>query len=192
MFVTDAVTGKILYQESRILHADVEGNVSGLVTEGAGADICEEEILMPLPYTRVNIGGTQSFADDMGDFVIPNGGNSEVTVQSPLRGEWFVVSNAAGAETVLSLNVVPPGPANFVHNALNNSDDADLLVVADVDLSVAKTVDDATPNEQDQVVYTITVTNTSGSVGASSVELMDSLPAGITYVCVSVPPLSAR
>jgi uncharacterized repeat protein (TIGR01451 family) len=67
-------------------------------------------------------------------------------------------------------------------NGANDSDSAALLVVDDVDLAVSKIVDDATPHEQDEVVYTITVTNTSGTVAASSVSLTDALPAGVTYV----------
>ena len=67
-------------------------------------------------------------------------------------------------------------------NGTNDSDSASLLVVDDVDLSVTVVVDESDPAEQDQVVYTITVTNTSGSVAASSVELTDLLPAGVTYV----------
>ena len=52
----------------------------------------------------------------------------------------------------------------------------------DVDLSVAKTVDDATPNEQDQIVYTITVTNNDATDGATGISITDALPAGVTYV----------
>lgn len=122
LFVADAATGKILYEESLILDVDVVGNVSGMASQGPGADICAEEVLTPLPYARVKIGATQSFADENGDFVIPNGGGSQVTVQSPVRGEYFVVSNAAGSDTVLSTTVTPPGPADFVHNAANTSE----------------------------------------------------------------------
>ena len=122
LFVTDAATGKILYQESLILDVDVAGTVSGMASQGPGADICALEVLTPMPYARVNIGATQSFADENGDFVIPNGGDSEVTVASMIRGEWFVVSNAAGAEAQMSLDVLPPGPADFVHNIFNNNE----------------------------------------------------------------------
>ena len=122
LFVADAATGKILYEESLILDVDVVGNVSGMASQGPGADICAEEALTALTYAGVNIGATQSFADENGDFVIPNGGDSEVTVESMIRGEWFVVSNAAGTEAQLSLDAIPPGPANFVHNIFNSDE----------------------------------------------------------------------
>ena len=60
-------------------------------------------------------------ADENGDFVIPNGGNTDVTVQSPVRGRWFRVFNEGGADTVLSQTVTPPGPADFIHNAATTS-----------------------------------------------------------------------
>ena len=55
------------------MRTDVVGNVNGIATQGSGADICEAEALEAMSYARVNIGGTQSFADAGGDFVIPNG-----------------------------------------------------------------------------------------------------------------------
>ncbi len=123
LFIVDAETGKILYQEDQVLSIDVVGNVSGMATQGIGADICEPEALQAMPYARVNIvGGNTTFADENGDYTIPHGGNSQVTVQSPVRGRWFNVINEAGAETVLSQNVTPPGPADFVHNQSNTNE----------------------------------------------------------------------
>jgi len=49
------------------------------------------------------------------------------------------------------------------------------------DLMLIKTVDDATPNEGDAVNYTITVTN-SGPGPATVVQVMDLLPAGVSFV----------
>ena len=123
LFLVDAETGEILYQEDQILHTDVVGNVSGMATQGVGADICDPEALEVMPYARVNIvGGQTRFADENGDFVIPNGGNTPVTVQSRVWGQWFRVFNQAGTDTVLSQIVIPPGPADFVHNESNASE----------------------------------------------------------------------
>ncbi|MCH8851251.1 MAG: hypothetical protein IID41_01205 [Planctomycetes bacterium] len=121
LFVADATTGNILYRESLIHHTDVEGNVSGLATQGVAADFCEPEELEVMPYARVSIGGTQAFADEFGNFVIPNNGDSSVTVESPIRGQYFVVTNFSGPDSLLFMDVVPPGPANFTHNAGNTS-----------------------------------------------------------------------
>ncbi len=120
LFVTDAETGEILYVESLIIFEDVTGNVKGKATQGNGADICEAELNEYLMWTRVNIGGAVAYADENGNFTIPNEGSSPVTVESRLWGKWFRVFNQAGADTVLSKIVTPPGPANFIHNIQNN------------------------------------------------------------------------
>jgi hypothetical protein len=122
LFLVDARTHAILYQEDQVLKVDVFGNVSGLATEDVGADICEPESLMVMPYARVNIGETVAFADANGDFVIPNAGNSPVIVESRVQGRYFDVFNEAGPNTVLAQPVSPPGPADFVHNAANDSE----------------------------------------------------------------------
>lgn len=122
LFVTDGQTGEILYQENRILNVDVVGNVSGVATQGVAADACEPEALTAMAYARVAIGGNVAYADENGDFVIANGGSSAVTVTATVRGRWFRVENQAGANSSLSQNVVPPGPANFVFNQANNSE----------------------------------------------------------------------
>ncbi|MCZ6698280.1 MAG: hypothetical protein O7D94_05045, partial [Planctomycetota bacterium] len=120
LFVTDITTGQILYQENQILEIDVVGNVSGTATEGSGAEHCENEVTTPMPHARVNIGGTVAFADENGDYVIPNGGAGSVTVNSGVRGLYFrIFHEPTGAETVLSGTVTPPGPQNFLHNGLN-------------------------------------------------------------------------
>jgi len=121
-FLIDAQTGDILYTENEIVDIDVTGNVSGMATEGNRADFCNEEVLTPMPYVRVTLdGGSPVYTDENGDFTIPNDGFSEVTIDTQVRGQWFNVYNAAGANAELSLNVVPPGPANFIFNELNDN-----------------------------------------------------------------------
>ncbi len=123
LLLVDAFTGEILYSEDLILDLDIAGNVSGMATQGNAADICGPEEITPLPYARVYIsGGDTAYADVNGDFVIPHGGSSPVTVISNIRGEWFRVYNQAGSDAQLSQMVTPPGPANFVHNESNSSE----------------------------------------------------------------------
>ena len=63
----------------------------------------------------------------------------------------------------------------------NNTDSCPPPVFAD--LSVIKTVDDATPNELQTVVYTITAANSSTlTATATGVVVEDNLPAGVTFV----------
>ncbi len=119
LFVVNATTGAVLYNENLIVDVDVTGNVSGLATTGSASEQCAAEVSTPMPYARATIGGTIAFSDVFGDFVIPNGGSSNVTVESRVRGEWFQVFNWLGADSVLSQTVAPPGPADFTHNPSN-------------------------------------------------------------------------
>jgi hypothetical protein len=76
-----------------------------------------------MPYARVYIqGGYTAHSDENGDFVIPNDGDTAVTVVSNIRGEWFRVFNASGGDAQLSESVIPPGPINFLHNEENTSE----------------------------------------------------------------------
>ena len=118
-YIADARTGEILMTQSEICSIDVSGNVSAIATSGLGADICGPEIPMAMPYARVSIGGTVAFADEFGDFVIPNAGAGAVTVNSQVRGEFFRVFNEAGANASINTSVTPPGPVNIVHNPTN-------------------------------------------------------------------------
>jgi hypothetical protein len=119
LFVTNAETGAILYQENLIIFEDVTGRVQGKATQGRAADYCEEELREAMPWARVNIGTTVAYANSDGYYLIPNAGTSDVIVESRLRGQWFSVTNQAGPNSVLYDTVTPPGPANFMHNDLN-------------------------------------------------------------------------
>lgn len=126
LFVTDLQTGQILFKENQILEIDVSGNVSGYITEGVASEQCEAEVLTPMPYATASIGGTEVFADVNGNFTIPNGGSSNVTVDSAVRGEFFEVftyngdNTLNGDESTLSSVVTPPGPVNFEFNTVND------------------------------------------------------------------------
>jgi len=120
LLLADAQTGEILYSEDMIIGVDVTGNVSGMATQGPGADICDDEVLTPMKYAMVEIqGGNAAFADENGDFVIPNSDSTDVIVTSQIRGQWFRVFNQSGQNLQIVDTLTPPGPANFVHNENN-------------------------------------------------------------------------
>jgi hypothetical protein len=122
LFIADAATGRVLHREDQIVHTDVIGNVQGRATEGLppAADACNPENPMPFKWARVSIGATNAYTNANGDYTIPNGGSSPVTVDSPIAGRWFMVQNQGGGNTVLHATVTPPGPANFMHNDTNS------------------------------------------------------------------------
>ncbi|NNE42843.1 MAG: DUF11 domain-containing protein, partial [Gemmatimonadetes bacterium] len=114
-------------------------------------------------------------------------------------GNWTMAVLGAGTTDTLTVTAtIAPGTAGqLITNTatlagvveedtdpLNDSAAVDLTVTA-VDLAVAKTVDQAMPNEGGTVVYTVTVGNAGPDV-ATGVELTDLLPAGVTYVSSTV------
>jgi hypothetical protein len=119
-FVADAASGALLHASDLVCHVDVNGTVRGWATQAPSADICNPEIETPLPYARVAQGSTVAYADADGNFTLPNAGAAPVTLTSGLRGSYFHVENMAAANTVLTLNVTPPGPAVLVHNTANS------------------------------------------------------------------------
>ena len=122
-FVVDPATGEILHRENLICFTNVSGNVSGMVTEGPKAEQCAAEVSTPFAYATASIsGGSSVYADVDGNFTIPNAGTAAVTVQSPMSGHYFTVDNYVGTEEALSQSVVPPGPANFLHNPANTDE----------------------------------------------------------------------
>ncbi|UCE67063.1 MAG: hypothetical protein JSU85_03355, partial [Candidatus Zixiibacteriota bacterium] len=123
LLLVDAQTGEILYSEDMIINVDITGNVSGMATEGPGADTCGDEISTPMPYSLVSIqGGNSAFAKEDGDFIIPHNDSSDVIVTSQLRGRWFRVANNSGQNLRLVDTLTPPGPVNFLHNENNLSE----------------------------------------------------------------------
>lgn len=123
LIVTDVATGEILYSESLIHTIDISGNASAIASDGPGADVCEDEILQPLPYLSVGVqGGNSVFADINGDFTIPNAGSGSVNVNATLDGRWFDVSDFSSTPVEsISINTTPPGPVNFIFNESNAS-----------------------------------------------------------------------
>jgi len=111
--VVNAQTGEILHEKNLILHAD--GNISGLATESSGADVCEPESSMGMPYALVTLNGKSAYADENGNYSIPGDGN----LTSTLEGRWFNVNNNSGSDASITQNTLNP---NVVHNASNSSE----------------------------------------------------------------------
>ena len=97
-----------------------------------------------------------------------------VTVDTLTDG---LISNAASVQDL---------SAAGENNTANNSDTADVTVVAEADLGVAKTVSSLASQVGGALTYTIDVTN-SGPSSASNVVITDTLPAGVTFVSGTGP-----
>jgi hypothetical protein len=120
LYVTDAVTGAILFDEDQILEVDLAGHTGGYATEGQGADICGPEEIVGLPYARVSSNVAPFvYADFDGNWVIADAGEELVTVKSSVRGRYFRVFNQELEQELITQVVTPPGPVEFVHNPDN-------------------------------------------------------------------------
>jgi uncharacterized repeat protein (TIGR01451 family) len=129
------------------------------------------------------------------DFPIPAGfsyvSDDAAGAWVPATGAWTIPDLAKGdsvtlvvvarviANGTLTTTAVVSG-TRFDPVAANNTDSASLSVKT-ADLSVAKSVDDATPDYLGVVVYTIAVAN-AGPSDATGVSISDLLPAGLAWL----------
>jgi uncharacterized repeat protein (TIGR01451 family) len=90
----------------------------------------------------------------------------------------LVDAGTAGSE-IINTAAITAGDQNDPDTSNNVS--SDTLYVAGVDVAVAKTVNDPAPNEGDTITYHVSVSNT-GFDNATGVEVMDLLPAGLSYL----------
>ena len=123
-------------------------------------------------------------------------------------GLWTVGDMSAGATSTLLMSaMVDPGTASEMitniavasetsavidQNPNNNSSSVSIIVQTNggpgggpsADLSVTKTVDNASPNQGDTVDYTVTV-SALGPATSTGVVATDTLPGGLTFVSAS-------
>ena len=109
-----------------------------------------------------------------------------------VSGVWTVGTVSALVSQTLSITALVVSPAaqtntgtindadQFDPNAANNTASA-TEAPQQADLSVTKTVSDATPNVGDQITFTVTLSN-QGADTATGVQVTDLLPAGLTFV----------
>ncbi len=125
LYVAEATTGNILFEEDQICNLDISGTVKGLATLGWGADACGNEFATALPYAAISGGASTVYADVNGAFVVPNAGTGSLNLTSNMfvGGKYFKVDNIPVTESTLTLNAAS-GASNidFVHNSTNTSE----------------------------------------------------------------------
>lgn len=118
--IVDAVTGQTLHEETLVHSVDVVGNVKGKATPGLLPDKTNNvPMTVDLPNVTVQVvGGNSANTDAAGDYVISHSGNTQVTVRSRMVGPSLLqgVFPTGGTAIQIDLNVLPPGPADFIHN----------------------------------------------------------------------------
>jgi len=106
---------------------------------------------------------------------------------------WAIGNLASGVTETLTIQVTVDSGTNgqTLTNMVSNTQDQtdsnatlddleESITVTSADLVTTKTVSDPSPNEGENIVYTITVFN-DGPSAATSVSLIDNLPIGVTY-----------
>lgn len=100
---------------------------------------------------------------------LSSGGNATLTIVATVKASGTYANTA----TISGSQSDP--------NSSNNTSTSTPVPVANADLGVVKTVDNATPSVGSNVTFTITASN-SGPSAASSVVVSDALPSGYTLV----------
>ncbi len=136
--------------------------------------------------TNVNI------TDALPAGLVPISASPSVGSYNSTTGGWTVgnLSNGTSQTLQITARVTSPGPVTnlaaithadqFDPNTANNT--ASILVTPQqADLAISKSVSSSTPNVGDTITYTVTLSD-SGPNNATSVEVLDALPSGLSFV----------
>jgi uncharacterized repeat protein (TIGR01451 family)/gliding motility-associated-like protein len=132
--------------------------------------------VLPSGYTYTSDDGSGKYVSGTGIWTIGTLANAATSI---LKISAKVLASGTYANTAtIGTAYTPDQPDN---TSGNNTSTVTPVPVAQADLSVVKTVDNATPTMGENVVFTLTVTN-NGLSSATSASVTDLLPSGYTYV----------
>jgi len=133
--------------------------------------------------------------------VIPSGytfSNSSASIGSynQTTGKWTIGNLANGASATLTINAIINASGNYSNHVTLTGAEKDLdlsnneayapLANTNADVSIVKTVNNATPNVGANVTFTLVANNAASSTSdATQVTVTDILPSGYTYVSSS-------
>ena len=138
LYIVDAQTNKILFQEDQVMNADVNVTLKGMASQGTAADACAPEAATNLPYGRAVVGATTYYADAAGSVVVPNAGTAAISIVSSVGGRWFnVIDNAGGAVSTLTQSSAG-GALEFLHNPTNVLEDQRAEINAYIQANVVR------------------------------------------------------
>ncbi len=136
LYIVDAATNKILFQEDQVLNADVLVQVNGMGTIGTAADACLAEGSEALPYAKLTYGATTVYANAAGAVTIPT--TASISITSTVGGRWFSVNDSTNG-TIGTLTTASAGGAlNFMHNAANTAEDQRAEVNAYIEANLVR------------------------------------------------------
>ncbi len=176
---------------------EVTNEVVGSTTPDLGDDVT-------FRVTLENAGASDASGVTLKDLLPPGltfvSANPSVGTYDETTGIWTVGNVPMGQSVTLDLvaTATVPGPLSTTAqvatanepdvdstpgNDVATEDDQDTahITVVAADLSLTKTVDNASPSVGEEIVYSIVVTN-DGPSKATGVQIKDELPAGLTFV----------
>jgi uncharacterized repeat protein (TIGR01451 family) len=103
--------------------------------------------------------------------------SATLTIKATVQSSGTITNTAE----VTSSDVLDPDSTPNNHNSGEDDQASRIISSLLADLSLTKSVDNATPNVGDNVVFTMTVSN-AGPSTATGVQVKDLLPSGLTYV----------
>ena len=124
LYVVDARTGGLLFEENQICHMDITGHVEAIASDfdpafGFSAWSCVPASTQPLPYSNIVYAGQYYYADANGNFTIP--GASTGTVSHTIGGLYFRVTDFATPTT--PIDALAAGlPVTLSHLGTSESD----------------------------------------------------------------------
>ncbi len=154
-----------------------------ITVTNAGPDAARSVVVtdtVPAPFVVTGVSTGSGSCIATGNLVtcaldpLPAGATWAITVQVAVPAD-ATPGTFTNTATVAGIGDVDPS-----NNAASQPTTIGQLV-GSADLSVAKTVDDPSPQEGDTITYTVTVTN-AGPDDATGVQVTDVLPAGLTFV----------
>jgi uncharacterized repeat protein (TIGR01451 family) len=152
-----------------------------------------------ITITVVNSAGSASASGVAVTDVLPAGLTYISHTTTPVGGSynsgtgvWTIGSLAPGASTILNITANTGTSASKLNSAIVSSTETDVDTSNNVgsvninpipvsNLGILKVVNNSTPNINDNIVFSITVTN-AGPDTATTIIINDVLPPGLTYV----------
>lgn len=114
--IADPATGDILHSESLVCNAVVTGTVTGNITNGVRADICDTEASFPLPYIGVSVGSNTVYANAAGQFATANLAVATKIEPKPALGRYFQLTTKTGTLISVTGQTKVTGTADFAFN----------------------------------------------------------------------------
>jgi len=117
-FFVDAIDGTVVDVRPGICEINIVGNVTGFQSPPPLPDIAANPPAnLPVYGARVSVAGSSTvYTDESGNFTLPHGGTSPVTVTVDLVGQWAEIIPDVGNPVTGSQFVTPPGPVAITLN----------------------------------------------------------------------------